>query len=605
MTPEHGTSQIGIERYMEIRSAFSPSYSRDGSALYFLSTITGFPQVWSTSGSAPWPKQLTFFPDRVMHVSACPGADVLCINADLGGSENAQLYLCDGMGLHLTNLSNDPSHIHAFGHWSADGRYFTYTTNQRNGRHFDVWIYDRETSSARPLHTSDHTNYAGAFSPDGRHVIVSRHYTNLNNDLFLVDVASGELRLLTSHEGEALFESPRFAPGGDTLYLRSARDSEFVRVASLTLSTGAWHWLTPDQWDAETLAVSPDGAHLAFSLNENGTSHLYIVPIGGAEGATIDEAWSGLPAGVIMDATWAPSGHSLAVTLSSPLYATEIWQIDIDSRNVHRLTYASVSGVPQDTFVAPELVHYPSFDGLSIPAWYYRPSDSDGPWPVVVYVHGGPESQSRNAFNSVIQYFVHQGFAVLVPNVRGSSGYGLTYVHLDDVRKRMDSVADLAHCVDWLTGPGNAKPEAIAVMGGSYGGFMVLAAVTHYPHLWAAGVDIVGIANLRTFMENTSPYRRHLRECEYGTIAADGDFFDEISPIHHVDNITAPMVVIHGANDPRVPIDEAEQMVAALQARQHPVDYLRFDDEGHGVIKLANRIVAYGRIASFLKTYLN
>ncbi|MCL6548582.1 MAG: S9 family peptidase, partial [Alicyclobacillus sp.] len=442
--------------------------------------------------------------------------------------------------------------------------------------------------------------------PSGAALLFARRYGNMNSDLFLLDLRSGQFDLLTPHDGEASFAQAQFDALGKGVYLLTDLNSEFHRVAHIDLRTKQITFLTDDQWDAETLAISPAGDQMAFAHNVDGTSRLTVATIrteASPELVSLHRI-DGLPEGVIADIAWSPNGRELSLTLSAPGHAMEVWTVDVAQMAAYRRTFASISAVPADTFVTPELVHYPSFDGLSIPAFYYRPKQGTGPYPVVVYVHGGPESQSRNGFNSVVQYFVNRGYAVFVPNVRGSSGYGRTYVHLDDVRKRMDSVADLACCVDWLVEHGQAKRDAIAVMGGSYGGFMVLAAVTHYPELWAAGVDIVGIANLRTFIEHTSPYRRHLREPEYGTIEQDGAFFDEISPIHHVERITAPLMVIHGANDPRVPIGEAEQIVEALRRRNHPVEYLRFEDEGHGVVKLPNRIVAYGQIADFLDRHL-
>jgi dipeptidyl aminopeptidase/acylaminoacyl peptidase len=595
---------IPIERYMEIRSAYDPSFSHDDQTLYFISTITGVPQVWVTEPGSPWPRQLTFFADRVLQVSPSPAGDRVVVSADEGGSENAQLFLTDHLGVDVEDLSGDPSHIYGFGAWAPDGQRFSFHSNRRNGRAFDVYIYDVPAKSFTAVHTSDYTNFAGRFSPDGTKLLITRQYTNLNNDIFLLDLASGELELLTPHESEAAYHPVGFAGDGHSLYIVTDANSEFRRLAQLDLLTKRIEFLTKDEWDTECAVLSSDGRYLAFAKNEDGTSRLYVWDID--SGTTADDAKrvSQLPAGVVSSLAWARHSHQLAITLSSPLYGLEVWTYHVEDNKLQRATYASVSAVSAETFVEPELVHYTSFDGLKIPAFYYVPKAVKGPYPVVVYVHGGPESQSRNSFNSVIQYFVQQGYAVFVPNVRGSSGYGRTYVHLDDVRKRMDSVKDLAACVDWLVEHGNAKRDAIAVMGGSYGGFMVLAAVTHHPHLWAAGVDIVGIANLRTFIENTSPYRRHLRECEYGTVEADGEFFDEISPIHHVDKITAPMIVIHGANDPRVPVSEAEQIVDALQRRNHPVEYLRFEDEGHGIVKLKNRIVAYGRIAEFLNKHL-
>ncbi|MDQ0190212.1 S9 family peptidase [Alicyclobacillus cycloheptanicus] len=598
--------RISIARYMEVRSAYGASFAYDDSAMYFLSTQSGMPQVWRQVRGVPWPQQITFFSDRVMGVAASPTEPRLCVVADEGGSERAQLYLMDLEGLDMCNITNDPAHIYQPSQFSPDGKRLAYHSNRRNGRDFDIYVYDLEKDTHTCVYESGHTNYASVFHPSGTKLLFSRHHTNLNHDLLLLDLQTGEAEVLTPHEGEAMYESPRFSADGRTLFVATNRDSEFMRVAAIDVASKALTWLTPDEWDCEGLSMSADKRYLSYSRNEDGTSRLYVADLAQWNGGPLDllEGLPALPDGVILTTAWNRTGRTLAISLSSPVHATEIWTLDVDGRRVEQATFASISAVPQSTYVAPELVHYPSFDGLSIPAYYYRPKVGGGKYPVVVYVHGGPESQSRNGFNSVIQYFVNQGYAVFVPNVRGSMGYGKTYVHLDDVRKRMDSVADLAKAVDWLIEHGDAKPDAIAVMGGSYGGFMVLAAVTHYPDLWAAGVDIVGIANLRTFMENTSPYRRHLRASEYGTIEEDGAFFDEISPIHHVDKITAPLMVIHGANDPRVPIGEAEQIVEALKARHHPVTYLRFEDEGHGVVKLANRIQAYGAIAAFLQEHM-
>jgi dipeptidyl aminopeptidase/acylaminoacyl peptidase len=270
------------------------------------------------------------------------------------------------------------------------------------------------------------------------------------------------------------------------------------------------------------------------------------------------------------------------------------------------VTRAGGLGLDTSALIEPEHVQYPTFDGRQIPALFYpAPSTTDnGPAPCVVLVHGGPKGQYRPTFQALVQFLASAGFAVLAPNVRGSSGYGRTYVHLDDVRKRMDSVADLAHGVYWLRDSGRADPRRIAVYGGSYGGFMVLAALTTYPDLWAAGVDLVGIANFVSFLENTGPWRRHLREAEYGSLENDREFLEEISPINHVEQITAPLLVIHGANDPRVPINEAEQMVARLKSLGRTVEFLRLEDEGHQIAKLKNKLVAYPLAVDFLRRHL-
>jgi dipeptidyl aminopeptidase/acylaminoacyl peptidase len=312
-----------------------------------------------------------------------------------------------------------------------------------------------------------------------------------------------------------------------------------------------------------------------------------------------------LPPGVCGFLNFAADSTALTFSMSGPQHPWDVWVYDLHEFRAHQVTQSSLAGIPRSSFVSPDLVHYPTFDARSIPGYLYRPpSMASGNLPVVVDVHGGPESQRRVDFNPIYQYLLHRGFAVFAPNVRGSTGYGREYTHLDDVGKRMDSVADLAYAARWLSDSDVAAPDRIAVLGGSYGGFMVLAALTNNPELWAAGVDIVGIANFVTFLENTGPWRRHLREAEYGSLEHDRALLEAISPIHKVDRIRVPLMVIHGANDPRVPIGEAEQIVASINARGGVVEYLRFDDEGHGIVKLANRLVCYPEIAEFLNRHL-
>ena len=311
----------------------------------------------------------------------------------------------------------------------------------------------------------------------------------------------------------------------------------------------------------------------------------------------------GVPDGIAGGFAFSPDSRRLAFTLTAPGRNPDVWVLDLPDGEARRLTRSSTAGIPPKSFRRPDLVRYPTFDGREIPALFYRPEDAGDPTDVavVVNVHGGPESQSRPAFAPVTQYLLNRGYGVFFPNVRGSTGYGKAYTHLDDVRLRMDSVKDLAHAAHWLRSCGH---ERVAVMGGSYGGFMVLAALTEYPELWSAGVDIVGIANLVTFLENTGSYRRGLREPEYGSLERDREFLESISPIHKADGITAPLMVIHGKNDPRVPVGEAEQIVERVKQNGGAVEYLLYGDEGHGLAKLKNRLDAYPKIAAFFDEHL-
>jgi dipeptidyl aminopeptidase/acylaminoacyl peptidase len=312
------------------------------------------------------------------------------------------------------------------------------------------------------------------------------------------------------------------------------------------------------------------------------------------------ESGPALPLGVI--AGLAERDGRLAFALTGPQHNFDVWSW-LPGEQAIRATRSFAGGLARESLVAPQLVRYPSFDGRRIPAWWYRPA-MEGRAPVVIDIHGGPESQRRAAFDGLFQYYLARGYGVLAPNVRGSTGYGREYESLDNLERRMDSVADVNAAVTWLERVGGADPRRIVVQGGSYGGFMVLACLATYPERFAAGIDIVGIANFVTFLENTGPWRRAIREAEYGSLERDRALLERISPIHQVDRIQAPLFVIHGANDPRVPVGEAEQIVESLRARGRPVEYLRFADEGHGIAKHANRVRAYAAVVDWLDRVL-
>lgn len=604
------TERYSFERYLNVRSASGASFSPDGQRLSFLTDITGVAEVWSVpvhQQSRPfWPEQLTFRGERVASATYSPKADLLLVVGDVGGNERNQLFLMQADGSTTTALTNNPQVIHIFGGWSPDGTRIVYSSNERDSRYFDVYELRIDSGAVKLLLASDDTNYPGSYSPDGRYVIAMRQESNTRNQLFLIDTATTEARALTTKpdEGPALHTMATWSADRQGLYLLSNRGRQFLSLAYLDLATTEMTYLSDDHWDDELLAVTADGTAMALVSNEDGYSRLQLFDIanGWAERQQLRQPT--LPGGVIYGLSWSQDGARLAITFGSVEDAADVWVWDRHNGVIFKATQSSMGGIPRSSFVAPSLVHYPTFDGRTIPAFLYLPQGQKNNVPVVIDVHGGPEGQARPWFSPVTQYFVARGYAVLVPNVRGSSGYGYAYQSLDDVRLRMDSVNDLRHAALWLRESGIADPARIAVMGGSYGGFMVLSAITTYPELWAAAVDIVGIANFVTFLENTGPWRRKLREAEYGSLENDRHFLEEISPIHHVERITAPLFVVHGANDPRVPVGEAEQITAALQARDVPVAYLRFEDEGHGLVKRANRLVAYPAIARFLDQYL-
>lgn len=606
------TERYNFERYLNVRMAYGASFSPDGQGLSFLTDITGVAEVWSVpvDVEAPvpaWPEQLTFRGERVMSAAFSPTADLLLISADVGGSERTQLYTLSGNGSTLTALTDKPEVIYQFGGWSPDGTRITYSSNERDPRYFDVYERVLEEKEPRLLLQQDGSNYSAGYSPDGQQVLVSRFESNIINSLLLVDTATGETRMLTPEPvtGPAQHFAAAWSADRRGLYLLSNRGQQFLSLAWLDLATGDLTYLRDDLWDADGLALTRDGTRMALVINEDGYSRLELFDVSEGWNARRELPVPALPLGVLSEVTWSQDGSLLAFTLNTADDAPDVWVWDTEEGVLWRATRSSRGGIPPETFVAPSLVRYPTFDSREIPAFLFLPQTGQTHrLPFVVYVHGGPESQLRPIFNPVLQYLVACGYGVLAPNVRGSTGYGYEYQSLDDVRLRMDSVADLQYAVTWLSESGIADPRRIAVMGGSYGGFMVLSAVTTYPGLWAAGVDIVGIANFVTFLENTGPWRRKLREAEYGSLENDRDLLERISPIRSVDRIVAPLFVVHGANDPRVPVGEAEQIVAALRSRNVPVEYLRFEDEGHGLVKRANRLIAYPAIARFLDEHV-
>ncbi len=581
-------------RYLKIRGAHGAAWTPDGRRVAFLTDITGVPQAWEVPAGGGWPEQLTFHEERVSGIHYSPAEERLLYSMDSGGNERTQLFLLDGSISEERDLTRAPEAIHYFGGFSPDGERIAYTATRRNGTDFDVFVQDLPAGEPRAVWETAGYHTVSCWAPDSSYLVVSRHHSNLNNDLYRLDLLSGEATLLTPHEGDARFQSAHLAQDGETLFLATDRDGDFMRLARLDLTALELEYLTPDDWDVEEVELSRDGRWLAVSRNVEGYSDFMLF-----NGRGRRVPGPEMPEGLLSGFDFSPNGDRLAFTFAAPNRNPDLWIVDLSDGEPRRLTRSATAGIPVNTFRRPEIIRYPSFDEREIPALFYEPEVESAP--VVVNVHGGPESQSRPLFAPVTQYLLGRGYAVFSPNVRGSTGYGKAYTHLDDVYLRMDSVKDLAYAASWLRGRGH---ERIAVMGGSYGGFMVLAALTEYSDLWTAGVDIVGIANMVTFLENTGSYRRALREPEYGSLEKDREFLASISPIHKTEEITAPLMVIHGRNDPRVPVGEAEQIVNRVRENGGKVEYLLYEDEGHGLAKLKNRLDAYPRIAAFLDQHL-
>lgn len=627
-----------IERYLNVRQAYAPSFAPDGKSVAFLTNITGLPQVWQVpvvpgSDVVPWPDQLTFENDRVSTLRYAPVAAEAGISHpliylyDVGGSERHQIFLLDADRAIVYPLTaRYEQAMHLFGSWSDDGRSICFAANRRDPAYFDLYVQSLDfrgervvPNDAKLIWESDERGYlqVHAFAPSGDRVVATLTRSSFDHSLMEIELTTGRVRKLLEREVPVRFVDAHYAPDGKTLYVITDLDSDFLAIVQLDLASETVERLVDPAWNCEMMALSCDGTKLAYAVNIEGGDRLFLLDL---------ESWITTPApefaqapGLVTDGvlTFSPDGRTLAFSFTDAVRTADIFLWDLGGEDRHQpnkvraLTASSHGGLPVSAFGAPELIHYPTFDRdelgepRGIPAWFFRPTDTgESPVPAVVMVHGGPESQFRPGFQALCQYLLHHGYAVLAPNVRGSTGYGKAYSHLDDVEKRMDSVADLAYAAHWLREQPGVDGNRLVVYGGSYGGFMVLSALTTYPDLWAAGVDIVGISNLASFLENTSDYRRAHREAEYGSLARDREFLERIAPMNHVDQISCPLMVIHGRNDPRVPLSEAEQLVSALEARGVPVQFHVFDDEGHGVVKLKNKLVAYPAIIEFLQAHV-
>lgn len=588
-----------IQDFLEIRTASAGSFSHDGSKLVVHSNISGSVQVYRVGREGGALTEITAFAEPCGG-AYLPTSDDLLLSMDEGGNERNQLYLIGDDGSDLRRLVYDPDHIHRAGGVTRDGSTLAYSSNRRNGTDFDVYVHDLASGGERMVFDQGGWCSAVGFSPDGRWLAVARLTERPgDNDLYLVEVDGDEVIHVSPHDDEASFSGPSWLPDSSAFFFSTDTGAESDRICRYDLAARAW---TPVIERDHPMGCSIDwaGRALRVAHNEDGYSRIELFdPLTHETRGDVP-----LPGRGAVGSVASKDGRTLALTFTSASEPGDVWSHDVETGAQRRLT-ASPHPVPREVFVEPTLHRFRSFDGEEIPVFLFMPKvTTDTPVPVIVNIHGGPEAQFRPTFNPVTQYLLHAGYAVVAPNVRGSSGYGKRFLHLDDGRKRLDSVRDLEALHAWLRTNPQIDHTRAALMGGSYGGYMVLAGLAFQPDLWAAGVDIVGISSLVTFLENTASWRRKFREREYGSLVHDRDFLLEASPITHVDRMRAPLLIIHGTNDPRVPLGEAEQIHRVLRASGVESELLVYPDEGHGLAKLKNRLDAYPKVVAFLDRVL-
>lgn len=589
-----------LERYQNTRGAEVAGWTREGCLLVgtrFAETV----QTHRVCQPMGMREQLTFYREPVTGVAAAPaasGRDGFVYAKDVGGNEFSQLHWFDLASRQTTLLTDGRRTQNTGARFSRDGRWLAYASTSRNGTDTDVWVRDMQAGTARAVVAPGGSWRALDFAPDGKSLLVMRNVSVNDTRPGTVDLATGTLTLFPVDGGTAAITHMRHAPGGGVLYV----SDEPVGGVAQEFRTLRHHVpgrpvrvITGDvDWDVEALEVSDDGRHIAFVVNEDGIARLDVRRWPSLERVALPA----LPIGQVGGLAFSPDGGRLAVTVNGATSPADAYVVDLGARTLDRWTRSEVGGLDASRFIAPTLVRFPTFDKVdgvprTIPAFYYRPANAraGARVPVVISIHGGPEAQAFPIFNPTFQFLANElGIAVLVPNVRGSTGYGRTFVNLDNAKLREDAVRDIGALLDWIGTREELDAARVGVVGGSYGGYMVLASLVHYSERIRAGINVVGISHFGTFLRNTEGYRRDLRRVEYGderdpAIAA---LFERISPLNNAARIRSPLFVAHGVNDPRVPYTEAEQIVRAVRGNGTPVWLLMFDDEGHGFRKKAN-----------------
>ena len=597
--------ELSVARMAKVGSASSPSFSPDGSRIAFVTNISGLPQVWTMPTAGGYPSLVTSFDDPVGFVTWSPDGQWLAFNVAPGGGFNEQIYVVHPDGTGLRRLTDGGKAGNILGDWSPDGRFISFFSKVRDPSARDSYLIDVATGQSRMVAKNRGIGSIDAVSRDGKYAIINRLVNRGDNNLYLVSLADGRETLLTTHDGPGQFDGISFSPDGRSIYLVSNKDRDLTTLARVKLNQNG------EAGPIEVLAARNDGELGSAVMNEQGTSIALVWNIAGRSELTFYDSATGktvpgpkLPSEIVGGLDFSNDGRRLAMVISGASSPADIWVLDTSSKQATQLTQSPHAGIDLSMLVRPELVRYKAHDGLELSGWLYRPKGMTAAGPIVLSFHGGPEGQERPGFNSMYQALVSRGIGVFAPNVRGSSGFGKKFVNLDNGALRENGVKDIKASVDYVISAGVADPKRIGIVGGSYGGYMVMAGLTEYPDMFAAGANLYGVVNFETFFKNTQPWMAAISKIEYGDPDKEAEMLRRLSPLTRIDRVKAPTIVLHGANDTNVPVIEAEQVVENLRKRNVPVEYVLFPDEGHGWRKTPNRIRSTVSIVKFFEKYL-
>ena len=595
-----------IEQFYDNLSIGGGSFSADETTLLVSSNQTGIYNVFSLNVDGSGEQQLTFSKkESFFAASYFPEDDRFLYSADQGGDENNHLYMQEPDGT-VTDLTPWEGATSQFGGWSRDFKYLYLISNKRDPRFFDMYKMDLENFEPVMIYENTENLTPAAISNTGKYLSLTRELATSNSEMYLLDLTTGEIKHISEHEGDATYSPSDFSLDDQYLYYISNEGSEFTYLSSYHLETEEKKTVYEADWDVSYAYFSYNEKYQVIGINEDAKTVVKVRDAASGEAVTMPDFGNRDISGVSI----SRSEKLIRLAAGSPTSPGDLYMHQFGEEDFTRLTHSLNKEINEEDLVAGEVIRYPSYDGLEIPAILYKPHEATAKnkVPALLWIHGGPGGQSRMGFSSLIQYFVNHGYAILAVNNRGSSGYGKTFYNMDNQRHGEDDLMDCVKAKDFLSGLGYIDMEKVGIMGGSYGGYMVMAALAFQPEEFAVGVNLFGVTNWLRTLKSIPPYWESFREALYDEL---GDPFTEdslrlykISPLFHTNNVTKPLMVLQGANDPRVLQVESDEIVAGVKENGVPVEYVIFDDEGHGFVKKENQIKGYGQILEFLDKYL-
>ena len=601
---------LTIEKLYMTRQIGRPTWSPDGKSVAFISNMSGRNNLWVVPADGGWPVQLTISDQRQSSPAWSPDGKWIAYQSDFDGDEQWDIFLVSPKTGKVVNLTQTREIAELNPTWSPDGRYLAYEVKPKTSAAYEIDIYDmvmREVKHITANTPQDKRNSSPIWSKDGKYIIYTQEQAKgTDSNIFIAEVATSKSTLLTPHEGEQLYLANDVSSDGKKALLTSNAANGYDNIGLLDIATKKISWLTKDRWEIRGGEFSPDGKHIVFSANVDGNEDIYLHDLAAGKSSAL-----AIPKGVNSPAgghsAFTPDGSRLLYYHNGPTAPGDLWVYHLTTGKSQQITHSLVAGVRSEDMVEPYLVHYPSRDGKwTISAFLYIPFNMarNGQNAALVYIHGGPTSQTMNSFNRFVQYAVNQGYMVLAPNYRGSTGYGKEFQQANLFDMGGGDLQDVLAGVDWIKQTGHLDPKKIAVMGGSYGGYLSMMAVTKAPEMWAAGVPIVPFVNWFTEIENEDPVLQQSDMATMGDPVKNKALYEERSPINFIDQIKAPLLLLAGGHDPRCPKSETQQVVDAIKKRGGTVDSKIYENEGHGFARVENQIDAYKRVADFLLAHV-